>query len=125
LAHVYAAMALLPFVPFIAVYAIVYWRKRDKRRAMRLAMDMTTLFLFGSVSILFRKVTGSTAGFWVVVLLLLLFAGFIGRQQNKVRGQVNVRRLLTVVVRFGFFVLALLYVLLLLVGIVQSVVAST
>lgn len=124
LAHVYAAMAMLPFLPFIAVYAVDYWRKRDKRRAVRMAMDVTTLFLIGSVSILFRNVTGSMVGFWIVVLLFLLFAGFIGRQMNNVRGKVNVRRLLTVVIRFAFFALALLYLLLLLIGIVQSVISS-
>lgn len=124
LAHLYAFFAVVPFVPFFAAWLIAYVRLRDKRRATRLAMDVTTLFLIGSVSIMFRKTTGSALGLWIVILLFLLLAGFIGRQQNKLKGKVNVPRIVKIVFRLAFFVMSLLYFALLLVGIIQSIASS-
>lgn len=42
----FIVLSILPFFPFFLVYWGMYVWKKDKRKALRMAMDVTTFFLY-------------------------------------------------------------------------------
>lgn len=108
----YKIMAAMPFIPFLIVYYVGVMRGRQKKDAIRLAMDVTTIFLIGIVSALLSTRTGSSLGFFVILLVMLVGAGLIGNAQTRVRGAIDPRRIFRAVWRLSFFAMAVLYLLL-------------
>lgn len=104
-------MSVVPIIPFVLVYFIVYLRKKDKKQALRLAMDVTTLFLVISVSALFNIIFQTQFGFYLILLLLLITAGLIGSAQNRWKGQVDSKRLLRAVWRLAFVTTSISYII--------------
>lgn len=108
----YKIFAAMPFIPFFIIYFIGIRRGKDRKQSLRLAMDITTLFLIGIVSALLSTLTGSSIGFFVILLVMLIGAGLIGNAQTRVRGSIDPSRIFRAVWRLAFFALAVLYVLL-------------
>lgn len=92
--------------------------------AIKLAMDVTTVFLILSVSALFNNVFGSKFGFYLILLILLIAVGLIGGAQNRMKGEVDVRRLMRAVWRLTFAGTGLAYVLLFLISIFTYITAQ-
>jgi hypothetical protein len=108
----YQILAGLPFIPFIIVFVIAAWRGMERNRAIRLAMDVTNLFLIGIVSALLNSQSGSKFGFYFIVLVMLIGAGLIGNAQTRLRGKINPPKIFRAVWRLSFFAMVLLYVVL-------------
>lgn len=114
-------MSALPIIPFVIVYLIVKLRKKDKKEAIRLSMDVTTLFLVISVSALFNNIFKSNSGFYLIMLLLLITAGLIGGAQNRWKGQIDGKRLFRAVWRLAFVTMSISYLLFTFFGLVQYI----
>ncbi|NOU95421.1 DUF3397 family protein [Paenibacillus sp. LMG 31456] len=121
---VYTFLALVPFVSFFAAWGITYWVTGDKKRATHMAIDITTLFLIGSVSVMTRQLFGTGFGLWFVLLLFLITGGMIGNLQNRTKGKINLYKIVKTLLRLGFVVLSACYVLLLFIGIGKYIVTS-
>lgn len=119
LVSAYAVLAIGSVIPFAAVFGISSMQTRDKKRAMGLAMDLTTIFLIGIVSVLLNRTFGIHMGFYIILLFMLLGAGLIGNAQFRLRGKVNGLKLFRAIWRLSFFALAVLYILLMAVEIVR------
>lgn len=119
LAQIYAFMAMLPFLSFFLFWFVTYLIVRDKKRSTRTAVDVTTFFLLGSVYMMCEQTLSSVFLFWLAILLLLIAAGWIGREQNQKRGKILPLKIVRAVWRFAFLLFSMMYVLLSLVGIVQ------
>ncbi|WP_409341271.1 DUF3397 domain-containing protein [Paenibacillus sp. MBLB4367] len=117
--HIVAAIAIVPFVTFFGVWFVTFGVTKDKKQSTRVSMDVTFVLLLATLSIMTANVFGSSLLYWFVILLFLLAAAWIGREQNRKYGQVNVVKLLKMLSRLGFFVLSLLYFVLLLIGIAR------
>jgi hypothetical protein len=115
-ANIYKALAYLPFLTFIVIWFLLYWMKRDKKFSTRIAIDITTVLLLGKVSMQLHQLSGSWFGFWVILFILLLVTGLIGRQQNDLRGFVHLHKIVKILSRIGFVVLSFFYVVLLIIG---------
>jgi len=109
--QIYGLLALIPFIPFGIVYAIARLMHGDRKRAFRLAMDVTTALLIGIVSVLFNEIFGSSFGFYGILLAVLIAAGLLGNLQYRKKGRIDASRIGRAVWRLGFFALSLLYVL--------------
>lgn len=83
---------------------------KDRKQAVKLAMDVTTLFLLFSVSALFNNTFQSRFGFYLILLVLLIAVGLIGSAQTRWKGKVDVRRLVRVVWRLAFVAMSFCYV---------------
>jgi hypothetical protein len=117
----YAYMAIIPFIPFLIVCAAAYFMTNNGKKAIVWAMDITTFFLIGAVSVMYNVVFPSgLGGIWWIVLLFLITGGLIANMQNKLKGQIDPRRIVRAVWRLGFLFLSLFYVLLFIVGITQK-----
>ncbi|QGQ95759.1 DUF3397 family protein [Paenibacillus psychroresistens] len=116
--NIYKALAYIPHLSFLVIWFIIYFIKKDKKKTTRLAIDITTILLLGTVAMQMNKLFNSWFGFWFMLLLLLLITGFIGRQQNDLRGFIHFPRILKIISRIGFVVLSFFYVVLLLISLV-------
>lgn len=114
----YQVLAYIPHLTFIAIWFLIYFIKKDKKKSTRLAIDITTVLLLGKVAMQMHKLFGSWFGFWLMVLLILLVTGLIGRRQNELRGFVHLPKILKILSRIGFVVLSFIYVVLLLLGLI-------
>jgi hypothetical protein len=114
---IYNTLTFIPFLTFFLIWFAAYLIKHDKKLSTHLAMDITALLLLGKVSNQLHKLTGSWFGFWLLVFIMLIATGLIGRKQNEIRGAVNVPRILKIMLRIGFVVLSLFYVVLLIISI--------
>ncbi|GGA20733.1 DUF3397 domain-containing protein [Paenibacillus physcomitrellae] len=112
----FIALSVLPIIPFLLVYGGYYLWKRDKRRSLLLAMDVTTLFLILSVSALFNQIFGTGFGFYLVLLFMLVCGGLIGGAQNRLKGKVNPKRLVKAVWRLSFLLTSVAYLIFFIVG---------
>ncbi|NHN30897.1 DUF3397 domain-containing protein [Paenibacillus agricola] len=121
---VYSLMAVLPFIPFLLVWGIVYGFTRDKRIATHRSIDVTALFLIGSVSLVSKRIFQTDFGFWAVVLVLLIVCGLVGSLQNRTKGKVNPWKLAKTLLRFSFIFLSASYILLLCIAIVTYMITS-
>jgi hypothetical protein len=118
----YGYLSVLPIIPFVAVYIGTYLYSKDRKQSIRLAMDVTMVFLIGSVSGLFNQLIGGSFGFYGILLVMLIGAGLLGNLQYRTKGKFDPVRIVRVVWRIGFFVLAVLYVVFLIIGLIRSVV---
>ncbi|MNS12019.1 hypothetical protein D3C72_435740 [compost metagenome] len=110
--------SVVPIVPFLLVYMIHYiWSgKRNRRKSLLLAVDVTTVFLILSVSALFNQIFASGFGFYLIMLLLLIIGGLIGGAQNRMKGQVDVKRLVRAVWRLAFLGAGFAYIAFVIIG---------
>ncbi|WP_310550257.1 DUF3397 domain-containing protein [Paenibacillus glufosinatiresistens] len=114
-------LSVLPILPFVLVYGIGRFMKLDKRRCLFLAMDVTTVFLLLSVSALFNNIFDSRFGFFLILLIVLIGAGLIGGAQNRLKGQIDGKRLFRAVWRLSFMLMGAGYVLFMVVGMIKYI----
>lgn len=114
-------LGVIPVVPFLIVYFIGIGLRKDKKKTLLLAMDVTTLFFLLSVSALFNLLFNVKFGFYFILLIVLISAGLIGGAQNRIKGKVDGRRLFRAVWRLAFFFLGTLYVLFLFIVLIQYI----
>ncbi|BBI34689.1 DUF3397 domain-containing protein [Cohnella abietis] len=110
LAQSYAYLATIPFIPFLLVYFVSYYRRGDRKRAIRLAMDVTNVFLIGYIAMLINLRLNTGFGLFFIFLLMLIGAGLIGNAQNRMNGKVDINKVTRAIWRISFFGLAFLYI---------------
>ncbi|MFC5467151.1 DUF3397 domain-containing protein [Cohnella suwonensis] len=113
----YAFIATVPVIPFLLVY-FVGARGGDRKAAVRLAMDVTTIFLIGFVAGALNTRLHSNFSLYFILLVMLVGGGLIGNAQNRLRGKVDAGKLFRAVWRLSFFCLVPVYLLLMLLEIV-------
>ncbi|GIO39143.1 hypothetical protein J41TS12_40040 [Paenibacillus antibioticophila] len=118
-------LSIIPFVPFVLVYLVsLYFAKKDQKAAIKLAMDVSTFFLILSVSALFNIVFSSSSGFYLILLVILIATGLIGGAQTRMKGKVNIRKLVRVVWRLTFAGTGVLYIVLFLISFFTYITAA-
>jgi hypothetical protein len=116
-------LAVLPFLSFCLIWIVFFFVYKDKKRALRMSIDITTFLLIGAVSGMIDATFASQfGGFWMILLFFLILAGLLGNAQNRLKGQINVKKLVRAVWRLGFVALGSLYVILLFAGIIKYIV---
>ncbi|MFF2482871.1 DUF3397 domain-containing protein [Paenibacillus sp. NPDC058071] len=121
--NVYAIMAVIPVIPFILIYFGYGAYSGDRKKALRLAMDVTTALLIGCVAVLFDSLFDSGFGIYGILLVMLIGGGLIGNAQFRKRGNVDVKRVFRAIWRLGFFTMSMLYVLLMFFSLGKTILA--
>lgn len=119
--HLYAYMAVLPIIPFAIILFGYGAYIQDRKKAFRLAMDITTALLIGCVAVLFDDLFKSNFGLYGIMLFMLLGGGLLGNAQFRKRGAVDVKRVFRTIWRLSFFTMSLLYILFMFIGIGRMV----
>jgi hypothetical protein len=118
-----STLVVLPFIPFVLIWMIALVRFKERKRAIRTAMDGTTALLIISVAVMYNNIFSSSFGFFWILLYFLLGAGLLGNLQKRIRGKLNPTKILRSLWRIGFVIMSLLYILFLIVGITQQLFA--
>ncbi|MDF2721669.1 MAG: hypothetical protein K0Q59_1344 [Paenibacillus sp.] len=122
--HIYAFSAAVPFLWFFILWIGLYLWHKDGKRATKLSMDITTLLLIGSVSMMVKDIFGSSFGFFLILLFFLIGYGLIGNFQYRMRGKMNHLRIIRLLWRLGFLLLSAAYLLFMLIGLIRSIIAT-
>ncbi|WP_261808001.1 DUF3397 domain-containing protein [Paenibacillus sp. N3.4] len=108
----YAVFAVAPFITFVAFWFLFYLFLKEKKMTTRLTMDVTTVFLLGSVSLMWNRLFHTTFGFWFIMLIMLIAFGMIGGYQTHLKGKADLVKVARVVWRLAFLGLSGLYIVL-------------
>ncbi|BFH61468.1 DUF3397 domain-containing protein [Paenibacillus azoreducens] len=114
-------LSILPFFPFLLVYFIHYRWKHNKKASLKLAMDVTTLFLIISVSALFNLNFDSKFGFYLILLLLLIAIGLIGSAQTRIKGKLDIQKMAKIIWRMTFVLMSFSYLVFTLIGLFKYI----
>lgn len=117
----FTTLSVIPVVPFLIIYFAGIALKKEKRKTIYLAMDVTTVFLLLCVSALFNNIFQTNFGFFLILIIVLICAGLIGGAQNRIKGQVDGKRLLRAVWRLSFFFMSFSYVLFMVAGFIKYI----
>jgi len=117
--HAYVTLAVVPYLVFAGVWAATYFIWKNKQKSTKLAMDVTTFFLISSVAALVKSVFGFSFILWFIILLMLIAFGLAGGYQYRVKGKLDVIKVLRLIWRLTFAIFSVLYVLLLLVEFIR------
>ena len=112
LSTIYAALAVAPFITFVFLWFLIFLFLKNKKMTTRLTMDLTTLFLLGSVSLMWNQLFHTQFGFWLIMLLLLIAFGIIGGYQTHLKGETNLLKVGRLVWRLSFLGLSGVYIVL-------------
>jgi energy-converting hydrogenase Eha subunit A len=122
--HLYGYLAVLPIVPFVAIWLGYGTYINDRKKAMRIAMDVTTVFLIGVVAVLFNEVFASQFGLYGILLFMLIGAGLLGNAQFRKRSTVDAKKIFRTIWRLTFFATSLFYVLFMFIYVTQKLFAG-
>lgn len=115
----YVHLSVVPYLIFAAVWGISYLIWSNKKKAIQYAMDVTTFFLIASVAGLANSVMKFSFSFWFIILLMLIAFGVIGGYQYRLKGQSDIIKVLRLIWRLSFAVLAVLYVILFIIELIR------
>ncbi|MBD2870139.1 DUF3397 domain-containing protein [Paenibacillus arenilitoris] len=122
--HLYAYLAVIPVIPFALILfgygAIV----QDRKKAFRLAMDITTALLIGCVAVLFDDIFSSRFGLYGILLFMLLGGGLIGNAQFRKRGNIDAKKIFRAIWRLSFFTMSLLYIVFMLIAVSKMIITG-
>jgi hypothetical protein len=118
--HLYAFTAIVPFLWFFVLWIAVYAITRDGKKATKLAMDVTTFLLIGSVSSMYYTIFHNGFGFYMILLFFLIGYGLIGNYQHRLRGAINHVKIIRLLWRLGFLLLSAVYFLFLIIGFIMK-----
>lgn len=120
--NIYAVLAVMPIVPFLIIFIVFRFIFGNPKQAVRLAVDITMPLLFGCVAALINVTFGSLIGAYILLFIILLCTGLLGKLHFDKYGEIIAKKLFLAVWRISFFVLAFFYVLLMLFGLVKSLI---
>lgn len=110
--YIFSAIAMFPILPFIIVYIGYELYTKDRKRSIRMAMDVSTLFFALSVAALFNELFDSGFGIYGIMLTMIIGAGLLGNAHYRKNGAIPWKRIIRVIWRVTFFVTAFLWLVL-------------
>jgi len=108
----YTILAVVPYVVFAAVFGLTYAITSDKKRGIKLSIDVTTAFLIPAVAGLINVVFGFTFILWFIILIILIAFGLVGGYQYRLKGKLELVKIVRLIWRLAFALFAALYVIL-------------
>lgn len=110
--YILSAIATIPILPFVIVYFGYLAFAKERKQAIRMAMDISTIFFIVNVGALFNQLFNSSFGLYGIFLVMIIGAGLLGNGAYRKKQEIPWKRIVRVVWRVTFFVTALLYIFL-------------
>ncbi|TCS84426.1 DUF3397 family protein [Tepidibacillus fermentans] len=115
----YALIATVPFISFFLIYYLLLFTGRKNRTAKEFAIHFTTLLLISAVSAEINYIFQTKFGFLWSLLWVLLILIIISYLQQKMRGVLNYKKVMTSTSKLSFLSLSFFYLLFFLIGLFQ------
>ncbi|RKD24087.1 hypothetical protein BEP19_06675 [Ammoniphilus oxalaticus] len=114
LAGVLTIPVFTPFVVFATVFLLFQWKNKSRKVAIGLAVNVTTFFLIVAVTMFYNltKQDGTIGASWWVLLFFVTTGGAIAWLQYKIKGQVELLKMIRAVWRLAFVCFTFAYIIL-------------
>ena len=119
LRYTFTSLATFPIIPFLITFFAYGLFQSDKKIVIRLAMDVTTVFLLFNIGALFNNIFNSELGLYLLLILMLIAAGLLGNALYRKHGQLLWKRVLRIIWRLTFFLTAILHIIFMLIIIIR------
>ena len=113
--YTFTSLATFPIIPFLIAFFGYGIFQPDRKKVVRLSMDITTIFLIFNISALFNKIFNSQFGLYLILIVMLICAGLLGNALYRKHGQLLWKRVLRVIWRLTFFITVLLHIIFMLI----------
>jgi hypothetical protein len=116
--YLWGILTALPFVGFLLVYVVAYLWKRDRRLAVRWAVNITNFLLIHAVIVAYGVIwPQAVSAWWWVVGFYLVVVGLLAWLQIKLKGKISLRKISFSTWRLTFLLFGLVYLVLFTTGI--------
>src|SRR5690606_13582807 len=109
---IFAALATFPILPFVVVFFGYLAFAKERKQAIRMAMDISTIFFIFNVAALFKNLFGSGFGLYGIFLVMIIGAGLLGNGYYRKKQEIPWKVIVRIVWRITFFITAILSILL-------------
>ncbi|WP_335870511.1 DUF3397 domain-containing protein [Bacillus sp. 2205SS5-2] len=113
-------LVTMPFLVYFFVFIIMKQSTKNHRKAVNVAIDTSTVFLFFSVHFIILTIW-ERSYIWLLVLMMLVMATLFVLMYWKVKKEIIFPKLFKGLWRVSFLLLSLAYVFLLLYGVVSRI----
>lgn len=120
LSSIYGIIVIFPLIGYLIAFVVLKLVLKNHRKAVLLAIDITTLIMIFSVHHLV-KVIFNQSFFWLIVIIMLFFAAILVLYVYKTKGEIEYEKIFKSIWRMYFLILLVMYVLLMLIGIYQTI----
>ncbi len=124
IAWVVATLVTLPIVCFYLVYLISVKTTKNKKKSMKLAVDVSTTFFIIAVYYIAYEIWGLSL-FWALLSFIIIVAMIFTVIHWKVSEDIKLGKLLKGIWRFNFILFFLAYIVLSIYGLVVSIYSIT
>jgi len=115
---VWGLLTTLPFLGFLLVYVIVFLWRKDKRKAISCALNITNFLLIHAVIVAYGVIWPQAwSPWWWIIGLFLAIMGGLAWLQIRLRGKISIRKISFSAWRLSFLLFGLLYLVLFTTGI--------
>ncbi len=115
-----ATFATIPLLGYLIVFIICKQITKKHRRSVHIALDITTLLFIFSVHHLILTIWEHNY-FWLIILFMLIIAIAFVLVFWKIKKEIDFSRVFRGYWRFNFLLFLMAYVVLTIIGLVQSV----
>lgn len=120
LSSIYGIIIIFPLIGYLIAFIILKLALKNHKRAVFLAIDITTFIMLFSVHHLV-KVIFNQSFFWLIVIIMLFFAALLVSYVYKTKGEIVYEKVFKSIWRMYFLILLVAYILLMLIGIYQTI----
>ena len=101
--YIFSAIASIPIFPFIIVYLGYSLFEKNRKKVIRLAMDISTVFFILCVAGLFNLLFTSKFGIYGILLVMIIGGGLLGNLHYRKDGVIPWKKILRIIWRITFF----------------------
>lgn len=110
--YIFSGMAIFPVLTFVvACFGLIAFGK-ERKYAIRMAMDISTIFFIFNVGALLNTLFNNRFGLYGIFLVMIIGAGLLGNSYYRKDGAIPWKKIIRVVWRITFFITVLLYIVL-------------
>lgn len=120
LSSIYGIIVIFPIVGYIIAFIISKLVLKNHKRAVFLAIDITTFIMIFSVHHIV-KVVFNQSFFWLIIIIMLIFAAILVLYVYKTKGEIEYEKIFKSIWRMYFLLLLVTYVLLIFIGLYQTI----
>lgn len=117
--YTFTSLATFPIIPFLITFFAYGIFQPNKKIVIRLAMDITTIFLIFNIGALFNDIFKSELGLYLLLIIMFIAAGLLGNALYRKHGQLLWKRVLRIIWRLTFFLTALLHIIFMLIILIR------
>jgi hypothetical protein len=115
-----ATFVTIPLLGYLVVFIISKQVTKKHRRSVHIALDVSTLLFIFSVHYLILTIWDQNY-FWMIILSMLVIAIIFILIHWKVKQEINIPLVFRGYWRFNFLLFFMIYIVLTVIGVVQSV----